>query len=196
VDRARRPRASGHKLVTEWRARYGRHRHRHRRRNDRDRVATHRKFWIQREAAAEFPDRWSRLCDRSHQLRQARQRGGRASRERARHAHEDHRHPDADTERHGGRRADPTEQRWKWRHGATRTDRGEAAAMKERTKMFKVLISTGAAMALVIALALSQPAQPAAAVITENVITGAGAGIYPAGATFNGIQLAGSTFGF
>jgi len=68
--------------------------------------------------------------------------------------------------------------------------------MKERTKMFKVLISTGAAMALVIALALSQPAQPAAAVITENVITGAGAGIYPAGATFNGIQLAGSTFGF
>jgi hypothetical protein len=62
-------------------------------------------------------------------------------------------------------------------------------------QMFKVLMTSGAALALVIALALTQPAQPAQAVITENVITGAGAGVFPAGATFNGVQLAGATYG-
>jgi hypothetical protein len=61
--------------------------------------------------------------------------------------------------------------------------------------MRKLILSGLAAVALIVALALNQPAQQAAAVGTPNMLTAGGAGVFPAGASFNGVQLAGGTFG-
>ena len=61
--------------------------------------------------------------------------------------------------------------------------------------MLKFIFSGCAAIALIVVLALGQPAQQAAALGTPNDLTGAGAGVFPAGANFNGVQLAGGTYG-
>ncbi|HYR92612.1 MAG TPA: hypothetical protein VEP48_00270 [Methylomirabilota bacterium] len=61
--------------------------------------------------------------------------------------------------------------------------------------MLKLILSSCAAIALIVALALNQPAQQANAVGTPNMLTAGGAGVFPAGATFSGVQLAGGTFG-
>ena len=44
-------------------------------------------------------------------------------------------------------------------------------------------------------VAFGLPRGQAAAVASDNVVTASAAGIFPAGATFNGIQLAGGTYG-
>jgi hypothetical protein len=46
-----------------------------------------------------------------------------------------------------------------------------------------------------VAVAFGLPRGQAAAVATNSVVTGAGAGVFPAGASFNGIELAGGTYG-
>jgi hypothetical protein len=48
---------------------------------------------------------------------------------------------------------------------------------------------------LALAVSLATPRGQAAAVGTDNVISAAGAGVFPAGANVNGIELAGGTFG-
>jgi len=61
--------------------------------------------------------------------------------------------------------------------------------------MSRIIVSVTATIALIVALALGQPAQQAAALGSPNDLTGAGAGVFPAGASFNGVELAGGTFG-
>ena|SRR2546422_4917929 len=46
-----------------------------------------------------------------------------------------------------------------------------------------------------VAVAISRHGDQAAAIVGDSVVTGGGAGVFPAGATFNGIELAGGTFG-
>jgi len=46
-----------------------------------------------------------------------------------------------------------------------------------------------------VAVTLSRHGDQAAAIVGDSVVTGGGAGVFPAGATFNTIQLAGGTFG-
>src|SRR2546423_13439133 len=46
-----------------------------------------------------------------------------------------------------------------------------------------------------VAVTLSRHGDQAAAIVGDSVVTGGGAGVFPAGATFNGIELAGGTFG-
>jgi len=48
---------------------------------------------------------------------------------------------------------------------------------------------------LAVALALPSHGNQAAAVVGNSIVTGAGAGVFPAGASFNSIELAGGTFG-
>ena len=61
--------------------------------------------------------------------------------------------------------------------------------------MLKYIASAGAVIVMVVALALGQPAQQANALVGPNDLTAAGAGVFPAGANFGGVQLAGGTFG-
>ena len=61
--------------------------------------------------------------------------------------------------------------------------------------MRRLILTGGVAIALIAALALNQPAEPANAVGTPNTLTAGGAGVFPAGASFSGVQLAGGTFG-
>jgi hypothetical protein len=60
--------------------------------------------------------------------------------------------------------------------------------------MIKKLSATLLATVLVVSLAFALPREQAAAVGSPNVVTAAGAGEFPAGATFQGIALAGGTF--
>ena len=62
--------------------------------------------------------------------------------------------------------------------------------------MIKRIISATLVAALVAVLALAFPQDRAAALVGTTVVTGAGAGVFPAGASFQGIELAGGTFGF
>lgn len=62
--------------------------------------------------------------------------------------------------------------------------------------MTKRIIAVLLAALAVLAITLASSREPASAVVGDNTLTSAGAGIFPAGATFNGVQLAGGTFGF
>src|SRR5256885_14891149 len=46
-----------------------------------------------------------------------------------------------------------------------------------------------------VAIGFVLPRGQAAALVGPNVVTAGGAGVFPAGASFNGIELAGGTFG-
>ena len=48
---------------------------------------------------------------------------------------------------------------------------------------------------LSVAVAFPRQGNQAAAVIGDSIVTGGGAGVFPAGASFNGVELAGGTFG-
>ena len=61
--------------------------------------------------------------------------------------------------------------------------------------MIKRLIAPLIATCLVASLALGLPDHQAAAVGGGNVVTAAGAGLFPTGASFQGIEIAGGTFG-
>jgi len=61
--------------------------------------------------------------------------------------------------------------------------------------MKRGLIATVCGLLIVLALAVTLPRGEAAAVGSDNVITAAGAGVFPAGANVLGIELAGGTFG-
>jgi hypothetical protein len=60
----------------------------------------------------------------------------------------------------------------------------------------KRILSTllGTLVVLSIAVALPRQGNQAAAIVGDSIVTGAGAGIFPAGANFSGVQLAGGTF--
>jgi hypothetical protein len=60
--------------------------------------------------------------------------------------------------------------------------------------MKRLIASTLVAIALV-ATAFATTRAPAAAIVGPDVVTAAGAGVFPAGANFAGVQLAGGTFG-
>jgi len=62
--------------------------------------------------------------------------------------------------------------------------------------MIKRIITTILAAAVIASVAVALPQQRAAAVVGgTTIVTAAGAGVFPAGASFNGIELAGGTFG-
>jgi hypothetical protein len=61
--------------------------------------------------------------------------------------------------------------------------------------MKKRLIAVVLSSLAVLAVTVAMPRGQAAALGTDNVITASGAGVFPAGANVNGIQLAGGTFG-
>jgi hypothetical protein len=63
--------------------------------------------------------------------------------------------------------------------------------------MTKRIITAIFAAAVVVSIAVAFPrhGDQAAAIVGDNIVTGGGAGLFPAGATFNGIELAGGTFG-
>ena len=61
--------------------------------------------------------------------------------------------------------------------------------------MIKRIISTILAAVLIASVAIAFPQERAAALVGTTVVTAGGAGIFPAGASFNGIELAGGTFG-
>jgi len=61
--------------------------------------------------------------------------------------------------------------------------------------MTKRLITATLTVLVIMSVALVLPRGQAAAVTTSSLVTGAGAGVFPAGASFNGIQLAGGTYG-
>ena len=46
-----------------------------------------------------------------------------------------------------------------------------------------------------VAFAFALPRGQAAAIVDDSTVTAAGAGVFPAGASFSGVQLAGGTFG-
>jgi hypothetical protein len=48
---------------------------------------------------------------------------------------------------------------------------------------------------LSIAVAFPRQGNQAAAIVGDSIVTGAGAGVFPTGASFNGIELSGGTFG-
>lgn len=60
--------------------------------------------------------------------------------------------------------------------------------------MNKKLVSAIVAVLAICAAVVASPAQPVAAVGTSTMFTAAGAGVFPAGANFQGVQLAGGTF--
>jgi hypothetical protein len=62
-------------------------------------------------------------------------------------------------------------------------------------KVTKTILSSLLAALVIVSVALGLPRQQAAAVGEPDVVTAAGAGIFPAGANFSGVQLAGGTFG-
>ena len=59
------------------------------------------------------------------------------------------------------------------------------------TKLFSAVLAT----LVLLCVFVVSPSRQAAAVGTPAVITAGGAGVFPAGANFNGVQLAGGTFG-
>ena len=63
--------------------------------------------------------------------------------------------------------------------------------MKKRT----TLVAAGLAALVLVAIATAGPRGQATAAVTQNTVTGGGAGIFPSGASFNGVQLAGGTYG-
>lgn len=63
--------------------------------------------------------------------------------------------------------------------------------MKKRTLSAIVMVL----VVMSVAIGLTRPGHQAAAIIGDSILTGGGAGVFPAGATFNGIELAGGTFG-
>jgi len=67
--------------------------------------------------------------------------------------------------------------------------------VKGESDMTKRLIAAMLSALVVVSVALVLPRGQAAAVSTSSLVTGAGAGVFPAGATFNGIELAGGTYG-
>jgi len=60
----------------------------------------------------------------------------------------------------------------------------------------KRILSTLVATLVVLSIAVALPRQgnQAAAIVGDSIVTGAGAGVFPAGANFSGVQLAGGTF--
>jgi hypothetical protein len=60
-------------------------------------------------------------------------------------------------------------------------------------RILTALLATLAVLS--IALAFPRQGNQAAAIVGDSIVTGAAAGIFPAGASFNGVQLAGGTFG-
>jgi len=62
-------------------------------------------------------------------------------------------------------------------------------------KMIKTIVGSLLAALVVVSVAVALPRQQAAAVGGPDVVTAGGAGIFPAGASFSGIELAGGTFG-
>lgn len=60
-------------------------------------------------------------------------------------------------------------------------------------RILGVLLTTLFSVAIVVAL--PRQGQQAAAVVGNSIVTGAGAGVFPAGASFNSIELSGGTFG-
>ena len=61
--------------------------------------------------------------------------------------------------------------------------------------MTKTILGFLLATVVVVSVAVGVPRQQAAAVGGPDVVTAGGAGIFPAGASFSGVQLAGGTFG-
>jgi hypothetical protein len=63
--------------------------------------------------------------------------------------------------------------------------------------MTKRIVSAFFATLILVAVAFAVPRHDnqAAAVVGDSIVTGAGAGVFPAGASFNSIELAGGTFG-
>jgi hypothetical protein len=61
--------------------------------------------------------------------------------------------------------------------------------------MTKRLIAAMLTALVVVSVSIVLPREQAAGVTINSLVTGAGAGVFPAGASFNGIQLAGGTFG-
>src|SRR2546428_11409439 len=61
--------------------------------------------------------------------------------------------------------------------------------------MKRGLIATACGLLIVLTLAVTLPRGEAAAVGSANLITAAGAGVFPAGANVLGIELAGGTVG-
>jgi hypothetical protein len=61
--------------------------------------------------------------------------------------------------------------------------------------MTKRIVSAVLATLVVLSVAVAFPRGQAAAVVGENRVTAGGSGVFPAGASFNGIELAGGTFG-
>jgi len=59
----------------------------------------------------------------------------------------------------------------------------------------KRLIAAILSALVVVSIAFVLPHGQAAAVSTSSLVTGTGAGVFPAGASFNGIELAGGTYG-
>jgi hypothetical protein len=58
-----------------------------------------------------------------------------------------------------------------------------------------ILISLLASLVIIVSVAVGLPREQAAAVGGPDLVTAGGAGIFPAGASFAGVQLAGGTFG-
>jgi hypothetical protein len=65
---------------------------------------------------------------------------------------------------------------------------------RRKTNVIKIL-GTLLAILVFASVAVGLPHQQAAAVVGPNVVTAGGAGVFPAGASFSGVELAGGTFG-
>jgi hypothetical protein len=63
--------------------------------------------------------------------------------------------------------------------------------------MTKRIITALVATAIVVTVAVAFPrsGNQAAAIVGDSIVSGGGAGVFPAGASFNGVELAGGTFG-
>lgn len=61
--------------------------------------------------------------------------------------------------------------------------------------MTRIIVASLLALVVVVGSATGLQRQEAAAIGAPNVVTAAGAGIFPAGASFNTVELAGGTFG-
>src|SRR5205823_11821010 len=77
------------------------------------------------------------------------------------------------------------------RRPARRVDCRDVEGVTTMKRLFGTLI----AAILLLGVAMNAPAHEAAAVGTSTMFTAAGAGVFPAGANFNGVELAGGTFG-
>ena len=61
--------------------------------------------------------------------------------------------------------------------------------------MHRLLLSAFIAIVTLVGVAAAFPRDQAAAIASQNDITAGGAGVFPAGASFQSIQLAGATYG-